>query len=76
MVKKNMSKKLGFAVQLPYLCPMKIQIKLSKKQIVAALGNGVRQIALADGNGGFQRKSAVHKNKKLYNRKQKKYLEI
>ncbi len=54
------------------LSTMKLKSKLTKKQIVAALGNGVRQIALASGNGGFQRISAVHLSKKIYNRKNKK----
>lgn len=50
---------------------MKIQIKLSKKQIVSALGAGVREAAIANGCG-FQRQTAVHKSKKLYSRKGKK----
>jgi hypothetical protein len=52
---------------------MKIKSQLSKKQIVAAIGNGVRQIALQKGNGGFERNSAVHTSKKTYSRKGKKY---
>lgn len=49
---------------------MKITVKLSNKQKVAALGDGVRQIALANG-GGFQRQTVVFKSKKLYTRKGK-----
>lgn len=49
---------------------MKISTKLSKKQLVAALGAGVREIAIANG-AGFQRQSSVHKSKKLYSRKGK-----
>ena len=39
---------------------MKISIKLTKKQLVAALGAGVREIAIANG-AGFQRQNAAHK---------------
>jgi hypothetical protein len=49
---------------------MKIQIKLSKKELVNALGAGVREIAIANGKG-FQRQTAVHKSKKIYSRKGK-----
>lgn len=48
---------------------MKLKIKLSKKEIVNALGKGYREIELSKGNGGFGRRRQVVKSKKTYNRK-------
>ena len=50
---------------------MKLSVKLTNKEIVSALGNGVRQYELSVGNGGFRRKTNVHKPKNLYKRKPK-----
>jgi len=54
---------------------MKIKIEITKKDIVNALGKGVREIAISQGNGGFQRQTNVHKSKKAYNRQKSKRLD-
>ncbi len=54
---------------------MKLKFEPTKKDIVNALGKGVREIALSQGNGGFTRQTSVHKSKKAYDRKRNKRLD-
>jgi hypothetical protein len=50
---------------------MKKVKNIQNKALCNALGKGVRDIALAFGNGGYVRNTNVHRCKKDYNRKNK-----